>query len=241
MERDNQDNANGIDTREALFNSGETGRIDTIQVAEVTITRVRGILFDLDPGQFRDVIVPPSMKEDPAAFYDQIVRPWLQRQPILADARVIVSGRGLHVVPMFDEAVELTTDGERRRWSGIVRTVQAVLPTDPAAPGITATTRAIGSKNGKNGKTVTLLQAARPVAVQDVLAFFEQIRHGPFQTVTQILFGSDRVAPCPRCRGDGSALVARPHGGKCYKCGKAKLDDLYDIFLSPGSDRECKA
>ena len=91
------------------------------------------------------------------------------------------------------------SDGERRRWAGVVRAVQAVLPTDPDAPGITALTRPVGSFNGKNGEEVRLLQAGRGVTPVEVNALFDQLRSRPFKTVAGILFGSDKVTPCPVC------------------------------------------
>jgi hypothetical protein len=51
------------------------------------------------------------------------------------------TGRGLHVIIWFDDLVKFNTDGDRRRWAGIVEAVQAALPIDPDQPGITALTR----------------------------------------------------------------------------------------------------
>jgi hypothetical protein len=122
-----------------------------------------------------------------------------------------------------------------------VRALQAVLPTDPDAPGITATTRALGSINSKNGMKVTRLHRGKPVAIQAVLDFFQQLRSSPIKTVMEILFGTDRVRPCPVCGDEDSTLAALDRVGTCYgSCGKVELARLYDVFLDPrisGTDR----
>src|SRR5205823_4305741 len=102
------------------------------------------------PNLFRPEVVDDRTRSSPARFYRQIVAPWLERHPVLMDAEVLCSGRGLHVIPWFANPVEFSTDAERRRWSGIIKAVQAVLPTDPSAPGLTALSRPVGSTNGKN-------------------------------------------------------------------------------------------
>jgi hypothetical protein len=223
-----------FDLRKQLFNDRKIGPIEQIQLPAEMITRLWGILLDIDPHQFRDSIASPALKADPSAFYEQVVRPWLSRHPVLSDAEVLLSGRGLHVIPWFGEPVEITSDAERQRWSGVVRAVQAVLPTDPDAPGITATTRARGSVNSKCGVRVRQLHPGKPIAQEAVLELFEQLRTRPFRTLTGILFGSDRLRPCPVCQQTDTGLNALDRIGQCYgSCGKVSLGQLYDVFLAP--------
>jgi hypothetical protein len=151
-----------VDWRKQLFSDRQSGPSQRIQLRAEQITRLWGILLDLDPGLFRRDVVPAGLRDDPGRFYKQVVRPWLRRHAVLHDAEVRLSGQGLHVVLRFAEAVECTGDAERRRWAGIVKAVQAVLPTDPDAPGLTATTRARGSINSKNDAVVRQLYAGRP-------------------------------------------------------------------------------
>jgi len=167
-------------------------------------------------------IVDPKTKADPKLFYHSVIRPKLEQHPVLKDAEVLNTGRGLHAIIWFDKAVEFTSDGERQRWAGIVRTIQAVLPTDPDCPGITALTRARGSINTKTGKTVQQLHAGTPVSVESVLELFEQLRTKPFRTVMRILFGSEKVQPCPVCGRDDTTLNALDFIGSCYgTCGRS--------------------
>jgi hypothetical protein len=147
------------------------------------------------------------------------------------------SGRGLHVIFWFEEPVAFQTDGERQRWAGIVQVVQAILPIDPDQPGITALTRPVGSINSKTGRKVRCLKPGTPVPIAEVLKLYEQMSGAPFRTVMGVLFGADRVLPCPVCRAEGSALAALDFVGRCYACGTVKLERLYDAFLAPRSPR----
>jgi hypothetical protein len=222
------------DWRQQLFNTGEDGPVSHVQLPAVAITSLRGILLDIDPGLYRPEVLPGGPQTAPRVLYEQLVEPWLSRHPALAGAEVINSGRGLHVVVRFDEPVVFRTDGVRRRWAGIVKAVQVVLPSDPDAPGITATTRPIGSRNGKNGATVERLRAATPVSPGAVEELYEQLRDKPFKTVTAVLFGSDEVAPCPVCKVPGTRLLCLDKLGTCYgTCGKVYLGRLHAAFLSP--------
>src|SRR5262249_639097 len=154
-----------LDRRKQLFNDRKCGPIERIQIPTEMITRLWGVLYDLDPDTFRSKVVPAAARNDPRKFYKKVVRPWLRRDSILNGGEVTLSGRGLHAISWFDKPVEFESDGQRRRWAGIVRALQAILPSDPDAPGITATTRAIGSINSKNQVKVTRLHRGRPVAV----------------------------------------------------------------------------
>jgi hypothetical protein len=221
-----------VDWRKQLFNHVETGPIELVQLPAEAITRLHGILFDLDPSILRPELASGALMLDPEALFGQVVRPWLERHPALKDAEVVCSGRGLHVIPWLDRPVEFTTDGERRKWAGIVRAVQAVLPTDPDAPGITALTRPVGSVNAKNGAVVRRLKNGHPVSVDAILDLFAQMRIRPFRTVMRLLFGDERVAPCPVCRTECTSLAGLDRHGRCYgSCGTVPLFRLYDVFL----------
>ena len=112
--------------------------------------------------------------------------------------------------------------------------VCATLPVDPDQPGITATTRAIGSINSKNGAQATLLAPGEPVSKDEVMALFEDMRSGPFKTVVRIAAGSEQLSPCPVCSQPDTSLKALDHVGTCYgSCGRIQLDGLYDVFLAP--------
>lgn len=220
------------DLREQLFNDKLIGPVQSIQLPAEAITRLHGVLFDVDPEAFREDVAPQPVRSSPTKFYQQVVRPWLDRHPTLSDAEIRDSGRGLHIILRFDEPVTFASDSERMRWSGIVKSVQAVLPSDPRAPGITAVTRALGSTNGKTGTFVKQLAAGMPVPASAVAELFGQLRLRPFQTVTRVLFGCDRVRPCPICRKGSSSMVALDRVGACYSCGKVSLGKLYSAFLA---------
>ena len=112
--------------------------------------------------------------------------------------------------------------------------VQASLPIDPDAPGITATTRAIGSVNEKNGAEVTVLAEGEPVTEAEVLGLYGKMLKAPFRTVMKILTGGETMQPCPHCGKDGTKLSALNYAGRCYgSCGNVKIDKLYDLVLAP--------
>ncbi len=132
------------------------------------------------------------------------------------------------------EPVTLATDADRRCWDGIARVVQAALPIDPDQPGLTALTRPAGIVNSKARRPVSVLRPGSPVPVAAVLDLYAAMSRAPFRTVLGILFGPDRVAPCPVCRAEGSSLAALDVVGRCYgSCGTVRLARLYDVFLAP--------
>jgi hypothetical protein len=145
-----------------------------------------------------------------------------------------MTGGGLHTILWTDKPIEFLEPGDRERWVAKVQVIQAALPIDPMQPGITATTRAIGSINGKNGKKVRRLKAPEPVTQLELEAFADEIVASPFKTVMKILTGTDRLQPCPKCKQDDATLSALDHVGKCYgSCGTVKLEDLYGLVLRP--------
>jgi hypothetical protein len=227
-------NDDQLDRREQPYNARESGPIQRVQLATDNITQLHGIVLDIDLNLIRTDCPVPVTTTGPGEFYETTLGPMLDRHPALAGAEVRDSGRNVHVNIWFDAPVTFETDGERRRWAGIVQVVQAALPIDPDQPGITALTRPLGSINGKTGREVTCLRPGTPVPIAEVLRLYDQMVRSPFRTVMGILLGADRISPCPICGAEGSTLSAIDHVGRCYgSCGTVKLEQLYDVFLAP--------
>ena len=220
-----------IDLRKALFNDGRKGTAGRIQIPAERITRLLGIMIDLDPGKLNpdNALFWPS--PDPRKFLDRI-QGTLDRHPLACDAEMRSSGTGLHAILRLDPPVELKTAGEQRHWDAIVRAVQASLPSDLNAPGITALTRPVGSLNSKNRARVEALRPGSPIDPRRIVEFVLQMKEAPFRVVAGILLGGELVAPCPICSGEHSRLSVMDRVGQCYSCGKVSLARLYDtIFL----------
>ncbi len=232
------DNDGRVDEREQLVNNRLCGPITEVSVAEAGITRLYGILLDIDPDRLHADIAPPTVLANPDQLLQVVVREWLDRHPVFAKAEVRSSGRGLHVIIMMSPPVEFETEAQRQRWAGVVKLVQKLLPTDPDCPGITAMTRPIGSINGKNGTKVRLLRAGETVSPDDVLGLCKKAIASPFGTVAGLLYGDTRISPCPICQADGSRLDVLDRWGMCYgRCGKVGLGRLFDRFMRPRAAR----
>jgi hypothetical protein len=132
--------AHRFDLREQLENDRATGTFGEVQLPLVRITRVHGVLWDLDPKLLRpgNGIFEPDT--DPRIFFDNI-RNVLNRHPLARRAEVRVSGTGLHLIVGLDPPLDLHTASEQRHWEGAVMAVQRTLPVDPRQPGITAVSR----------------------------------------------------------------------------------------------------
>jgi hypothetical protein len=224
--------------REQLVNNGDIGSITEVSLMEPRITSLLGILLDIDPNLFKKCRLTRAQRSDPVHFYEAIIRPMLVRHPVLSKAEVRMSGRGLHVIVRFAAPIEFETETQRTWWSLAVKCVQRLLPTDPDVPGITATTRPIGSVNTKNGKKVLLLKAAEPITRDEVQRLVKELSAAPVRTIAGVLFGGEKITPCPICVGKDSSLVAFDRFAKCYACGNVKLDQLYDIFLGDRPKRK---
>ena len=223
-----------IDLREQLVNEREIGPYASVQLITEQVAKLHAFFLDLDLHLIRPGPLAPGLEAGPATFYEQTVRHWLARHPVLAAAEVRNSGGGVHVIPWLAEPVAFATDGQRRRWDGIVQAVQAVLPVDPHQPGITGLTRPVESNNSKHNAVVERLKEGQPVPVDRVEHLFEQMSRSPFRTVMLVLLGTERIRPCPVCRAEGTTLAAGDFVGFCYgSCGKVKLAQLYDLFLAP--------
>jgi hypothetical protein len=222
-----------VDQREALWNDGAIGFAAQIQLARDRITSLRAILFDVDqkilaPG---NPLFPPVA--DARSFLANI-RQVLDRHPLARSAEVRGSGTGLHVIIHLDPFVTLDSAVAQEYWDDVVRVVQCTLPGDLNAPGITATTRPVGSINSKNGAKVELLHPGQPIDPKQIEEFVARIVKAPFKEVASVLLGNNRVSPCPICRDEGSRLDVLDHVGMCYgRCGKVNIGQLFDaIFLA---------
>ena len=229
----------GVDLREQLVNEGKIGPISHVSLPMEMITRLRGIMFDVDPKQFCDEIADEALRSNPAVFYEQIIRPMSMRNHVLAKAQVRLSGSGLHVLLLLHSPIVFHNEEERAHWARVIKVVQRLLPSDPDAPGITAMTRPVGSTNRKNGATVSILAPGEPVSAAEVLDLYEATKQAPVKKIMQVLLGSERVSPCPICGGKDSALAGLDRIATCYgSCGKVKLSRIYDVFLAPRPTRK---
>lgn len=221
------------DLREQMFNEGLIGPIKEVQVSAARITQVRGLMFDLDPGLLQSDGSLGKIPDSPAEFYGKVIKPMLARNPVLDKAEVRNSGSGLHVILRFHEPYQCDTDAAREDISRVAEVVMCLLPIDPLQPGITALTRPIGSVNGKNGAIVKPLAPGEPITYAEVRTLAVQFVASPLSMICEVLFGSDRISPCPVCRHPGSTLVVVPHCGTCYACGKVTITHLWSELYQP--------
>ena len=208
-----------------------------MQLAAAEIYRLNGIMIDVDPDQFQESSLTPHVPTDPHEFFNEILSPCLKRNSVLSKAEVRNSGTGFHVILFLEDPPQFHTDAERDRWAGIVKVVQASVPSDSDQPHITAVTRPLGSINSKNGAVVKLLQAGEPVSQVEVIQLVLDMKKKPFNTLLKTMFGSEKVTPCPICGVSGRTLSALGQKGKCYGgCGTVQLSQLYDLVLKPRSE-----
>lgn len=229
-----------VDLREQLANDRAIGLLHEIQLPRDEIRLLQGILYDVDVRLLKSGPLTTGLEGGPEVFFNATVVPWLGRHPTLANAEVRDSGRGLHVILWIDPPIELRTAGDRQRWDGIARVVQAALPVDPRQPGITALTRPVGSVNAKADRRVCRLREGRPVPERAVLDLFDSMNDAPFKTLCRVLLGRERVSPCPCCGIESSSLIASKRSGQCVygSCGKVELADLYSLVLTSETGTE---
>ena len=221
-----------IDLREQLANDGDVGPIKEVSIPESMITKLRGIVVDIDPKWLNRDKFSCRARSNPERLYKRSIRRMLTRHPVLAKAEVRNSGTGLHVIIWLKEPVEFESEGDRQRWAAIVKVIQRLLPSDPTAPGITALTRAIGSINSKNNKPVRRLKKGESVTADEIIQLVDQVRAAPFRMVMSILFGRENISPCPICGEDETSLAVLDKVGRCYgSCGDVSLSKLFDLFL----------
>jgi hypothetical protein len=226
------------DAREQLFNERQIGPDTEVQVSTERIVKLSGILFDLDADKLKQGPLIPNLSLDPNQFYSDCVQSWISRHPILEQLEIRVSGTGLHGILSFDKPIEFADDAERDRWCSICKIIQATLPTDPRGPGITATTRPLGSINSKNKKKVRLLRKGTKLTPQKAIELQQQMCAAPFKTLFHILTGADRMSPCPFCSGEGKPLEALNYVGFCYGCGKVTFETLCHHLYQDGASKK---
>lgn len=234
-----------VDEREQLVNELACGPVGVVSLPEELITSLHGVMFDidlkwLDPGLLASPDGESEANPEPAlVLYQNHARHWLDRDPVLRNAEVRFTGTGLHALLHIAPAVEFQSPGDRQRWNGLIRAIQCCLPTDPTAPALTALTRPLGSVNGKSGKVVTCLRAGTPVTPEQVRELYDRVRTKPFTTIAMLLYGGERVTPCPVCRAPGQTLAARNNDGFCYGgCGAVKVAQLLGAVMSGPTQRE---
>ncbi|QDU29429.1 hypothetical protein ETAA8_45390 [Anatilimnocola aggregata] len=217
-----------LDVREQLFNEGLIGPVRAVQVSAARITQVRGLMFDVDPGLLKPDGAMGEIPATPVNFYERVIRPILDRSPVLAKAEVRSSGTGLHVILGFDAPYQCDSDAAREDIARVADVVLCLLPSDPMQPGITAVTRPIGSLNSKNGATVELITPGEPVTYTEVRDLAVRFVASPFRMLCEVLFGGERIRPCPVCREAETTLVVQEHYGNCYGCGKVTLPQIWN-------------
>ncbi len=216
-----------FDDREALFNGGAVGPAHEISISAERITSSRGLMFDIDLKLIKSGGLFETVGDDPFAFYAQVIKPMLARHSLLKKAEVRMSGSGLHALLWLNRPIEIHTDAERDRWANSIAIVQAVLPSDPKGPTITAMTRPVGAVNSKNNAKVVQLAKGGTCTAAEIEALGEEIVDRPFATIVKIWTGSERLEPCPLCKAEGSVLRALKTKGDCYgDCGLVDLDKL---------------
>jgi endogenous inhibitor of DNA gyrase (YacG/DUF329 family) len=229
---------NTTDQREALFNNRPVGLAAHIQVPRESVTRLWGLVVDLDAN-----ILKPNPWFPPAdtaeAFYTAIA-PVLERHPVLRHAEIRDTGRWLHAIVRFNEPVELKSAKDQKYWTDIHKVLMGSVPSDSAAPALIALTRPISSVNGKTQRPVRMLKAAIEVSPGVLVEWTEEVKRSPFQMIGQVLFGEQRVKPCPYCQTEGSHFDLGERVGFCYgPCKQVPLNRLFEPFLTAPSVSNC--
>src|SRR4051794_38005637 len=107
----------GVDIREALYNDRARGTADQIQLPREAVTRLWGLVVDLDANILKpNPWFPPA--PTPEEFH-RAITPALDRHPVLRSAEVRSTGRWLHAITWFQEPVELRTAADQQRWNAI--------------------------------------------------------------------------------------------------------------------------
>lgn len=221
------------DERESLVNDRRRGTKYEITPKVEEVAAIHGFMNDLDLKMLDPAVVGEKCVESAAAFYEQHVRLWLDRDPLLAKAEVRDTGGGLHVILWLDEPIIVCAD-EARQWNGIARGICNALPGDPNLNGIIALTRPVGAVNTKYNppREVRLLRSGEPVTRAEILDLIERVARQPARLWMRLFFGGERVDPCPIC-GKGSLGVAGPCQCRCYECGRIDAASLVYRFYSP--------
>jgi hypothetical protein len=221
------------DQRESLVNDRRRGTKYEITPKVEEVAAIHGFMNDLDCKLLDPSVVGAACVESAEAFYNQHVRLWLDRDPVLAKAEVRDSGHGLHVLLWLDEPV-IVAAGEAQTWDAIARGISKALPGDPSLTGIIALTRPVGALNNKYNppREVRLLRPGEPVTRAEILDLSRQAAEQPARLWMRMFFGDERVEPCPLC-GKESLGVAGSWQVRCYTCGRINAASLVYRFYSP--------
>ena len=223
-----------LSEREATFNGGERGPAHAIAKPIEQIAAIRGFMFDVDTKLLDPDVLGESAVASAEQLYEQHVRHWLDRDPVLKKAEVRDTGGGLHVLLQLDEPV-IIVPGQQRAWDGVARGLHGVLPGDPNLSGIIAMTRPVGALNLKYDppREVRLLREGQPVTQREVLDLVERMTRAPARVWMNVLHGGERATPCPLCRGEATSLgVAGNWQVQCYDCGRKDAASLVYRFYT---------
>lgn len=221
------------DERESLVNDRRRGTKYEITPKGEEVTAIHGFMNDLDCKMLDPAVVGQACVESAATLYDQHVRVWLDRDPVLAKAEVRDTGGGLHVILWLDEPIVVAA-GEARQWNDVARGVCNALPGDPNLNGIIALTRPVGAMNTKYDppREVRLLRSAELVTRAEILGIAQRVATQPARLWMRLFFGGERVVPCPLC-GKESLGVAGDWQVRCYGCGRINAEPILYRFFSP--------
>jgi hypothetical protein len=221
------------DQRESLVNDRRRGTKYEITPKVEEVTAIHGFMNDLDCKMLDPAVVGEECVESAAALYEQHVRIWLDRDPVLSKAEVRDSGHGLHVILWLDQPI-IVAEGKARSWDAVARGICKSLPGDPNLNGIIALTRPVGAMNTKYDppREVRLLRSGEPVTRAEVLDLNRRLSDRPAHLWMRLFFGGERVDPCPLCN-EESLGIAGDWKCRCYGCGWVDAASLVYRFYSP--------
>jgi hypothetical protein len=221
------------DERESLVNACERGPANRVTPRVEEVAAIHGFMTDLDCKILGPAVIGEAGVESPDVLYEDHVRKWLDRDPILTKAEVRSTGGGLHVILRLDEPI-ICGPGEAVMWDEVARGVRNALPGDPNLNGIIALTRPIGVTNSKYDppREVRLLRPGELVTRDEVLDLNRRVTEQPARLWMRLFFGGERVSPCPFC-GKESLGVAGHWQVRCYACGRMDAAALLYRFFAP--------
>lgn len=221
------------DERESLVNDRRRGTKYEITPKVEEVASIHAFMNDLDCKILDPAAVGEECVESAAAFYNQHVRHWLDRDPVLAKAEVRDTGGGLHVVLWLDAPI-ICSVGEAVMWDEVARGICNALPGDPNLNGIIALTRPVGAINSKYDppREVRALRPGESVTRAEILDLNRRVTEQPARLWMRVFFGGERAEPCPLC-GGASLGVAGYWQCRCYGCGRVNAASLVYRYYSP--------
>lgn len=224
--------ANTNDTRESLVNDRQVGPASHIQLPREAVTRVFGLVIDLDADKLKpNPWFPPAA--DAESFYHGIVSV-LERHPVLSHAEIRDSGRWLHAITWFEQPAELRSPDDQMHWTAMHKLLMASIPCDSSAPPLIGLTRPVNATNSKTGHSVQILKAGVAVSIDALYTFVEEVQRNTFRTLASILYGNKRIAPCPFCEMEGSHFEIGDRVGHCYgNCKHVQKHQIFDPIFKP--------